>query len=333
MSPSSRPRRGRRPAAGSSAPRTAGRRLAAMDRGAQEPAREPPVVVVEAVGQVDTARIGRGAQALGEAAVVERAVDEGPDRADLRAAFTEIFSQPRDRVVRQRLDDVGEPLAAGRDDLGLLFARHRVQDPDRPSARGAPRDLGRTQNRRLDRRVRVAATEIHRALRRAPDPSRVEERLVVPVPHAEAIVEDLGPFDEERPPLLEERLERRQVDLRRIGLDLAEVGVDRRIHGEVRRQPVLEVEPARKLVGVLVVERVGGVAGLPRHLGQRVRQELQPPGSLETSHSMEFAEVRDEVGILGRRRRPERLLLSALDDAAELDAPHAVAFGREAEHR
>src|SRR6185295_6778519 len=92
----------------------------------------------------------------------------------------------------------------------------------------------------------VAADEIVDALRRAPDPARVEQTGALPVVAVEAEVERPRSLDEERPPLGEEGFERGEVDDRRIGLHLAEIRIDAPGEGEAWRQRVLDVDAERR---------------------------------------------------------------------------------------
>ena len=249
----------------------------------------------------------------------------------------------RDRVGRGRLD---EPAAVGDGRAGPVEGRvaavlgrgHGREDAERDAA-DAARDLGRAEDGRLLRRVRVDDALLARAvvdvagdealaLRAAPDAARVEQvgAVVGEVAARAAEREHVRALDEERAALVEEELEAAEVDLRGVGLDLPEVRVDGRGERQVGGEAELQVEPdARGQVGRGVVgvgraagrARVGGARGLGRDVGD----ELEAARRAQADEAGEVAEVADEAVERGALRGPEDLLARALDPAAELDAP------------
>src|SRR5690606_19775107 len=154
---------------------------------------------------------------------------------------------------------------------------------------------------------------------------------------ATAEVEDVAALDEERALLVELRLERREVDDRGVDLDLAEVRIERRVQRQVRREPVLEVEPERgEVVGAVAVrvgERRAVVAGSGRVLGARdaVRQQLEAAAAVDAADAREVAVARDAAALAPGREGEDGLLLPARDGPLELHAPHLLGRSGEAE--
>src|SRR5690606_13179131 len=126
-----------------------------------------------------------------------------------------------------------------------LLIRHGLEQPDGQPTTQSPADLGGAEYGGGAGAPLVAVTTAQ--LRRAADASGVEEARAagVDVVALHAIGENTGALHEERTPFVEALLESREVEHGRIRLHLAEVRVDGRVHGDVGRQPVLEVEPCR----------------------------------------------------------------------------------------
>ena len=210
---------------------------------------------------------------------IEVAVDAGKHQSQAGGAAGKVLRCTDDGIVRRRLDrgTVHASLALG----------DRVDDADRQSAARAAGQFSRAEDR--GRRGRVIIPELARKLRRPPDPSRVEELLVVAV-HRTAVdreLEEAVPFQEEWSVLREEGLERAKIEHGRVGLDLAEVRVGGAGKGEIRRHRDLEVRAGRHVLAAIEPGR-----SRDRDiLGNEVGRDFGPMGRRERVEPRQFAEL------------------------------------------
>ena len=127
----------------------------------------------------------------------------------------------------------------------MLGGRQRSESSDGQTVGQASRDLGGTKDRRRVRPVHELG--VGPAVRRCTDAAGVVELRT----HAATLApaQHLGSFHEEGPALVERDLERREVHHGRVGFHLAEVRIHRRVEGQARTEPHLEVgaDPAVEL--------------------------------------------------------------------------------------
>ncbi len=283
----------------------------------------------EAPVEVDAA----GDRALGQERQIRRdpAVGRCHDEPHERLVG-EFAPNARNRVARDRLDrHLGDRRRrrALVQNGGVLAPRLRVQRANRERA-DPSRELAGREDRRLRGRIgeeTVAARQVARALRRPPDPARIEHLAVV-----EREVEGARSLDEERAALIEKRLERGQVHDRWVGLDLSEVGVHRARQGEARRQPVPEVQTGgaggrRRFQQRIAPGRLSG------ELRQRVGHHLESFGRRQHRQAGQLAERRHEPGGRPRQERPARGFLQAADLADHGKPEPRARDGREAQLR
>ena len=114
--------------------------------------------------------------------------------------------------------------------------------------------------------------------------------------------EDLGTLDEEGPKLaVEEGKALVDLDLGPVGLDLREVRVDGEVGREIRRDPVLDVQPG---IGIRVLvhepgERRVELAVLDRGQGG---EELEVAARRDVRHPLEDPHLREEARLVSRDR-------------------------------
>ena len=149
-----------------------------------------------------------------------------------------------------------------------LLRSHGLEDPDVPAAARAARELRGCQNRSHLRQLGVHRVRGRFPTGRPSDPPGIEELRAASCAVAASAstasaslvrspeLEHLAARDEEGPILTEERLERGEVHDRGVDLYLSEVGIHRGVQGEIRREPVLEVQTAVGEVVGAVPERV-----------------------------------------------------------------------------
>ena len=209
-------------------------------------------------------------------------------------------------------------LAAGEDGahirLGVQVVAHAPHERLRRLARGAVDDVvGVT--RRLVVRIHDADGRVAGLAGQLRAVARVDDRARVHQIDRPAELEDLGALQEERPQL---RIEQREapvhLDLRPVRLDLRKVGVERHVCGQIRRDAVLEVQPALR-PGAVVREPAGRVELAELHRRER-RQDLDVAAGRQSGHAVEHAHLRQEPGHLARHRRPDDRLVLAADARA-----------------
>ena len=163
-------------------------------------------------------------------------------------------------------------------------------------------------------RVADLAGEL-RAIARVGDRPRVDEVDLT------GHLKDFLPLEEERAQFGEEEREPLvDLDLRDVGLDLREVGVEREVGGQVRRHPVLDVDPPLG-VGVVVDERPARRIERSELDGRERREELEVLAGRKVRHSIKHTHLRQKAGDVAGDPRPDVGLRPARNRARDLEPP------------
>ncbi|MBV6521842.1 MAG: hypothetical protein MNPFHGCM_01986 [Gemmatimonadaceae bacterium] len=205
-----------------------------------------PCALPPLVPEIDAASVCRPVQRGLQGVGGKIAVYTRQDGADERLSASRLSTSTADDVVGERFDDepVGTP---GRSPETRRLARgHSFEHADRPSANASGQLPGADDRGRVGKvALRGRCTERWSAA----DPPRVKQ-----LPAARAVRakrEDVAPFYEQRPLLLEERLVDSQVHYGRIYLDLSEIRVERGVQCEVGTESVHEIEaPGSRVVRI-----------------------------------------------------------------------------------